>query len=167
MLPAPDTLLPIAEVSKSYGIQGEIIISFRESVGLENDRPVFLLFEGLPVPFFITGIQRKGNRKAVMKLEGIDTLEDAEEITGKAVLIRPEDYGLEDEEDEESLVGFTLYDDKGRRIGIIDRIHDFSGNICLETEGSDILIPFHEDLLISISAENREIILNISEGLLP
>ena len=48
MLPAPDTLLPIAEVSKSYGIQGEIIISFRESVDLENDRPVFLLFEGQP-----------------------------------------------------------------------------------------------------------------------
>ena len=51
---APSDFLRIARVLKSYGNEGEILVGFRE-LGPEDlnlKEPVFIMFDGLPVPFF-------------------------------------------------------------------------------------------------------------------
>jgi ribosomal 30S subunit maturation factor RimM len=55
MFPAPDTLLQIAQVQKSYGTEGEVIINFSAEAYdyFDEKRPVFLFFDGLPVPFLL------------------------------------------------------------------------------------------------------------------
>ena len=90
MLPAEDTLLPVGRIIKSYGTEGEVMIAFQEGIAdlLKRDEPVWLFYDGLPVPFYITSIQPKGPRKAVVRLEDIDTLADAEEAAGKDIRLR-------------------------------------------------------------------------------
>ena len=102
-----------------------------------------LFYDGLPVPFYITSIQPKGPRKAVVRLEDIDTLADAEEAAGKDIRLDPADYPelsgtdahtiTEDGLTLEDLIGFSLQDQDGRRAGTIGDIQYFSGNICLES----------------------------------
>lgn len=80
MLPAEDTLLPVGRIVKSYGTEGEVMIAFQENIAdlLKKNEPVWLFYDGLPVPFYITSSQPKGPRKAIVRLEDIDSLSDAE-----------------------------------------------------------------------------------------
>ena len=172
MLPAEDTLLPAGRIVKSYGTEGEVMIAFQEGIAdlLKRDEPVWLFYDGLPVPFYITSIQ------AVVRLEDIDTLADAEEAAGKEVWLDPTDYPELSETDThiltedgltlEDLVGFALLDQDGRSAGTIADIQDYSGNICLELSGSGALVPFHDDLIIDIDIEKKTLTMSISEGLL-
>ncbi len=66
-------LLQIAQVLKSNGTEGEIILGFRDFGPEDIDllEPVFIYFDGLPVPFFIESFSKKGNSKAVVRLTGV------------------------------------------------------------------------------------------------
>ena len=178
MLPAEDTLLPVGRIVKSYGTEGVVMIAFQEGVTdlLKRNEPVWLFYDGLPVPFYIQSLQGKGPRKAIVRLEDIDTLADAEEAAGKEVWLDPTDYPELSETDThiltedgltlEDLVGFALLDQDGRSAGTIADIQDYSGNICLELSGSGALVPFHDDLIIDIDIEKKTLTMSISEGLL-
>lgn len=166
----PDTLLPVAQVLKSYGTDGEILISFFPEMPdeINLDEPIFLYYEGLSVPFFINSFVRKGSNRALLKLEDIESLDEAEEIVGRKIFLPEEQcYNTDSEDDEYSealtFVGHTLYNQEGKKIGIITSISNFSGNICLEI--GDSLFPFHKELIISSDTKNKRLTLTIAEGL--
>lgn len=169
---------PIARIVKSYGTEGDVMVSFQDGISdiLKTEEPVWLFYDGLPVPFYIQNIQFKGLRKAILHLEDIDTLADAEEASGMEVYIDTANYPelsdadahplTEDGLTLEDLTGFTLLNQDKRTVGVISDVMDFSGNICLEIEDSGSLIPYHDDLLLDIDPDSRSITLHISDGLL-
>lgn len=169
-MPLADNLTRIAKVLKSNGTAGEVIMSFPEwdPEEIKKNGPVFIFFDGLPVPFFIESIQPRGNVKAVVKLSGIDTFEDSEEIVGQAVYGDSGIYGSQDEESLDALVGWTVKDEKGLVVGEIVDYEDIPGNPCvwLETPDGEVMMPLHDDLIISADPHTFEIIMSIPEGLL-
>ena len=80
-------MLKIAQVLKSNGRDGELLISFfdiaPEDIDLEE--PVFIEFDGLPVPFYFESFQQRGNSRALVRLTGVHNLTDADELAGRAV----------------------------------------------------------------------------------
>ena len=49
-------LVEIAQVAKTYGLNGHLSLKFENNFSddlLDEEIPVFLLIEGLPVPFFV------------------------------------------------------------------------------------------------------------------
>jgi 16S rRNA processing protein RimM len=175
-----DNLLQIAQVLKSNGTDGELVMSFRniapEDINLEE--PVFIIFDGLPVPFYIESFAKRGNTKALVRLTDICSMEDVEEIAGKPVYIEaanlPE-MSLE-EDGYAALVGWMVLtpenaDDMDSDIYEVGEITDFidiPNNPCIEveTENGAIMIPLHEDLILSLDPEYQEIIMQIPAGLL-
>ena len=155
----------IAKVLKANGTDGAILIGCRdispEDISLEE--PVFVYFDGLPVPFFVNSLVRRGNSKAIVTLDGVTSLRDAEELVGQAVWA---DYfeGEEEEEGLDELVGWTL---KGA--GTIVDFVDIPANPCLEVEtanGTKVLVPFNEELVISADPETKELVMEIPAGLI-
>ncbi len=171
---ASTELLRIARVLKSYGTEGEFLMGFRdvdpEDVNLEE--PVFIYFDGLPVPFFIENFTLKGTSKALVRLTGIKSLADAEEIAGSDVFARRSSINDQEYDDEDltvdMLVGWTLLDEEGSEIGRISDFEDIPGNPCLyvETDKGTTMIPLHEDLIVSIDEVTLRISMRIPEGLL-
>jgi 16S rRNA processing protein RimM len=171
---ASSDFLRIARVLKSYGTEGEILVGFRE-IGPEDlnlKEPVFIMFDGLPVPFFIESFQPKGSSKALVRLTGLKNLDDAEEISGSDVFARRS--ALHDIYDEDEgltvnmLPGWTLLDEDGRKVGIISDYEPIPGNTCLyvETGSGTIMVPLHDDLIVDIDDENQLLRLQIPEGLI-
>ena len=160
-------LRQIAQVLKSNGTDGEVAISFRDIApeDISTEEPVFIYFDGLPVPFFIESFTRRGTGKALVRLTGIGNLADAEEIVGKAVYI-PDDPDT-GENGFSSIIGWSLYDSNHNEVGIISDFFDIPGNPCIEagTVSGTVLIPLHEDLVISIDEENKILTMTIPEGL--
>ena len=201
----------VAQVLKSNGTDGELVLSFREIApeDINLSEPVFIIFDGLPVPFFIESFAKRGNSKALVHLTDICSQEDVDEIAGKAVYVDDSqipEMSLE-EDGFAALVGWVLLTpkipdqvgDEDRIIGeipdqvgnddsivggdkkslpaltgnlyevgeIIDFI-DIPNNPCIEveTENGAVMIPLHEDLILSVDPEYQEIIMQIPAGLL-
>ena len=77
-------MLQVAQVLKSNGTDGELVLGFREIApeDINLQEPVFIIFDGLPVPFYIESFQKRGNTKALVRLTDICSQEDVEEIAG-------------------------------------------------------------------------------------
>lgn len=153
-------MLQIAKVLKSNGIDGDILIGIRniEIQDIDPKEPVFIYFDGLPVPFFITDIQQRGTSKAIVHLNDVTSLEDAEEIVGRDVFIE----GEWEEEEEFDFTGWTV-SDRGSVLGQVTGMEPIPGNLCLYV--GDIMIPFHEDFVLSIDESARTMDLDLPEGL--
>ena len=171
---APSDFLRIARVLKSYGTEGEILVGFRDRgpEDLNLKEPVFIMFDGLPVPFFIESLKEKGSTKALLRLTGIRNLEDAEEIAGSDILVGRSSLSGEDDGDEgisvEDLVAWTLADKDGETVGEITGFEPIPGNPCLyvEVDGETVMVPLHDDLIIDVDDENETISLDLPEGLI-
>lgn len=156
----------IAQVLKSNGTDGELLLSLvnvlPEDIDLQE--PVFIEMDGLPVPYFIESCTRRGASRLLVHLTGVRSLEDADELAGKDVFA---DYFEEDEE--EDLVGWTVLDEKGETVGKIADYEDIPGNLCIWVDTpakGQVLLPLHEDLIVSMDEESAEIRLRIPDGLL-
>ena len=167
----------IAQVLKSNGTDGELVMSFREIApeDINLQEPVFIVFDGLPVPFYIESFQKRGNTKALVRLTDIRSQEDVEEIAGKAVYVEDDqipDMTLEDD-GYAALVGWMVLtpaqdEDAVYEVGEIIEFFDIPNNPCIEveTENGAVMIPLHEDFILGLDPENQEIIMDIPEGLL-
>ena len=177
-----DNLQQIAQVLKSNGTDGELVLGFREIApeDINLNEPVFIVFDGLPVPFYIESFSKRGNTKALVRLTDICSMEDVEEIAGKAVYVEEEslpEMSLE-EDGYAALIGWLLLtpagediDDEDMEVEEVGEITDFidiPNNPCIEVETKNgaVMIPLHEDLILSVDPENLEIIMQIPAGLL-
>ena len=167
----------IAQVLKSNGTDGELVLGFREIApeDINLQEPVFIIFDGLPVPFYIESFQKRGNTKALVRLTDIRSQEDVDEIAGKAVYLEdgqiPE-MTLEDD-GYAALIGWMVLtpakeEDAVYEVGEITEFFDIPNNPCIEveTENGAVMIPLHEDFILGLDPENREIMMEIPEGLL-
>lgn len=159
-------MLAVAKIIKSFGTDGGLLLS--SSVDLESldfKEPVFITFDGLQVPFFILDFAPKGSR-AVVHLNDVHNLTDAEELVGRTVYA---DVELEDD-DELDFTGWVIFD-RGRRIGVCTGLEDIPGNPCLEvqvegsSESAGVLIPLHEDFIVEVDEDSRTLSLNLPDGL--
>jgi len=192
----------VAQVLKSNGTDGELVMGFREIApeDINLNEPVFIVFDGLPVPFFIESFTKRGNSKALVRLTDICSMEDVEEIAGKAVYVEADslpELSLE-EDGYAALVGWTVLvpeipdqvgDDEDKvigdemdaaepslpaltgnliEVGIITDFMDIPNNPCIEvdTENGAVILPLHEDLILSVDPEYQEIIMQIPAGLI-
>ena len=164
-----------AQIAKTYGNKGELLLRVEsdrfsellevcENTEKEIEEPVFIYFDGLPVPFFITSAHHRSNNAWVVCFSTIRDTVHAEEVVGrKLLLIAAEQDHLESLD---TLVGYSVVSEEGKRVGTISKVHEYPGNICLELKESGTLIPFHEDLVRSFDQKNRTIAMVIASGLI-
>ena len=156
----------IAQVLKSNGRDGELLLSFvgiaPEEIDLEE--PVFIEFDGLPVPFYFESFTPRGTSRAHVRLTGVHSLADADELAGAAVYADDDLY----EDEEEDLTGWTVLNADGTRAGTVSAHEDIPGNPCIwvETGHGEVLVPLHEDLVLEVDEEKHTLRMEIPEGLL-
>ena len=105
-------MLPIAKILKSDGTDGGVLVGLR-GIGTEeidSRKPVFIEFDGLPVPFFVLSVRKKGSARAVLYLNDVVCLKDAEELVGREICIE----GEAADEDDLDFTGWTLLN-RGKR----------------------------------------------------
>ena len=154
-------------ILKSYGTEGGVIVS-TASIPKDFDitEPVFIDFDELPVPFFIEEFRAHGSKKAFLKLEDVDSLQDAEELVGKDIF-----FSMEEDDEFADFAGLEVLDAiTSKKVGIVKEYVDIPSNPCLEVEiaasGEKVLIPCHDELIDRVDEKKGRIFLRIPEGLL-
>jgi 16S rRNA processing protein RimM len=126
-------------------------------------RRVFLFGDGTPAE-----VESVWNHQGrwVFKFRGIDTLSDAERLTGTEIRVpaaeraqlSPGEYYHSD------LIGCEVVERDGRSIGRVVDFQEAGGSGLLELE-SGLLIPFAKSICVEINPGERRIVVNLPEGL--
>jgi len=108
--------------------------------------------------------------KAIIKLEGIDSVDDAEKLRGKALEIHHSQLESlpEGQYYHFQLIGLEVWTTEGKRLGKVIKILSAQSNDNYVVSGKqgEILIPAIEDVVKSVDLESGRITIEAIEGLL-
>jgi 16S rRNA processing protein RimM len=158
----------IGRLGKAHGIRGEVSFLFDDDVfDRVNADYLILDIDGILVPFFMEEYRFKSDANALVKFDGIDTLERAKELTGCDVYFPRE---LSDEDSEHiswaEIIGYELVDSEtGTVAGTIASVDDSTINTLFELEDGR-LIPASEELIQAIDTKKHQIEIKLPEGIL-
>jgi 16S rRNA processing protein RimM len=160
----------LGHILKAYGFDGTVTVKIDEAfkTKIPEMESVFLEIDGRPVPFFISESEITGTEIIRLKFRGYDSFEKINEFTGCRVLLAKAGTGRRKGLNSSSLTGFTVFLPGNRLIGTVTDILENPGQILLILKSAnedEILIPFHEDLIISIDKKKQFIVMELPEGL--
>ena len=166
-----EDIFPIGQIIKPHGVNGEMSFNFTTDVFDSEDVAFFIMeLNGILVPFFIEEYRFKSNSTGLVKLNGVNSDDQAREYSGLTVFVS-KDY-LEKVEDTDIeldyFVGFQLVDKTKGSLGIVTEVDQTTENalFVIPTADDELLIPVGETYIDNIDHLKKIIYLNLPEGLL-
>lgn len=167
-----DDCIELGFLTKPHGIKGHLVmklanVSFDE---IEEMELVFVMVDGLPVPFFIEEFSERNNDAILIKLADIDSEPEARKYTesvvflDRNVLIHPR----QDQPNISIYKGFEVIDKQHGLIGLFESLLDYDQNPVMQIlkDRREILIPFNQEFLLEIDEEKHQIHVDCPDGLL-
>jgi 16S rRNA processing protein RimM len=154
-------LLPIGRVIKPHGIKGKMKVEYfgEDLHRFFFYREIFIEDEkGRPESYEILEASPHPPR-LILRLKGIEKIEDAMPLTGKMILVEKE--ALSELEEGEyywvDLLGIEVETQEGRRIGKVREIFSTEAHDIYVVEGKrgEILLPAIEEVVQSIDLRKR------------
>lgn len=161
----------IGLINKPHGVHGELLFTFDDDIfdRMEADY-IICMMDGILVPFFFESYRFRSDSTALIKLEGIDTEQQARRMTNVEVFF-PKEHAEELEDNELTwsyFVGFLIKDVNEGEIGKVIDVDDSTINTLFVVDHNDteVLIPAQEDFIVDLDREKRVITMQIPAGLL-
>lgn len=157
----------IGTLRKPHGVGGEINFSFETDVWDRVEAPYLVVrTDGILVPFFLEAYRFRSDDLALVKFEGLDTVEAVSELSGAEVYF-PRSLTPDNEEEEltlEYFKGFRIVDETAGEVGPITDVDATTANPLFIV--GDVLIPAQDAFIQSIDHEGRILHTQLPEGLL-
>lgn len=114
---------------------------------------------------------RYQKKQVLLKLKGIDTIEEAEKYREDYLKINrnKEEKLPEDTFYIVDLIGLDVYTENGEMLGKLDDVFSTGSNdvyVVKNSEGKQILLPAISDVIKNIDLKQKKIVVNLIEGLL-
>ena len=159
-------------VAKLHGFKGEVsfFLDVTDPSEYASLDVVYIDINNQLTPFFVESFQLKPRGFAAVKLEGVDSENDAKNILRKNLYLPvselPELTGTSFYDHE--VVGFTLVDQSFGEVGTIQQIIDLAVNplIQVDANGKEVIIPFVKGLIQQVDRVGKRLIVKAPEGLI-
>jgi 16S rRNA processing protein RimM len=167
-----ENLLLIGKVIRPHGLEGLLRIwSYAQSAeSFLNAGTVFIKSKQQGILEYKISSLKPHKNAFLMKLEGLNSLEDVEGYRGSEIFIRKASLRSKGEEEYFwfELIGLEVYLDSGRYIGTLkDILSTGSNDIYVVKDGeAEFLIPAIHEVIKKIDLNNKRIIITEIEGLL-
>ena len=162
----------LGKIVKKYSFKGEVLakLDTDEPDIYENLDAIFLELRNNLVPFFIEHSQLHKSELLRIKFEDVDAEADADAIM-KSGLYLPLDLLPKLKGDKfyfHEVIGFTIEDTNFGKVGVIKAINDSTAQALFEIdrEGTEVLIPMNDELIVKVDRENKTILVETPEGLI-
>jgi len=166
------SLTEIGRFQRTHALQGELNAILDYDCELLPDYPLFVVMDGIPVPFFAESVRSKGASAALVKLEGIDSVEEAAAFVNKPILMEEKslkDFYGDDFEVESDVIGYNLIDSRSGTIGEIADIDDSTENVLMTVvakDGAEYYIPAVDEWIVEIDDDAHTVTMTLPEGIL-
>ncbi|MCG8699538.1 MAG: ribosome maturation factor RimM [Bacteroidales bacterium] len=162
----------IGYISKPHGIKGHVVLRL-SNLGSENIMEMewgYLIFEGLPVPFFIEDWQERPPDSFLVKFEDVSSVDEALKIVDAEVYIDRKfvEINVDGKVDYKGFIGFQVVDKTVGEIGILEEIMEIQENPMMRIMNNkqEILIPLQDEFVIGYNVELKKIDVQVPAGLL-
>ncbi|MEQ8908618.1 MAG: ribosome maturation factor RimM [Vicingaceae bacterium] len=123
------------------------------------------------VPFFAENSSLQNNGHLRIKLEGVDSQEEAKRMVGKSLFLPIEELpSLEGNQFYfHEITGFEIEDQEFGIIGPVEKVLNFSTSNLFSIahpSGVEVLIPISDETILSVDRENKHILVKAPEGLI-
>ncbi|MBD7914086.1 16S rRNA processing protein RimM [Clostridium sp. Sa3CUN1] len=152
-------ILRVGKIVNTHGLKGEVkVIPLTDDPKRYNELE-FVLIDGIKRN--IEGCKYQKDR-VIVKVEGINSIEEAEKYKNKYMEI-PREYAVPLEEDTyyiADIIGCNVYDTEGKDLGkIYDVIQTKNNDVYWIRKPKELLIPVLLDIVTDIDVENKKIII--------
>ena len=149
----------VGQIVNTHGIKGEVkVMAFTDDVNNFKRYKKILVGDTWKD---ILGVKFQKDR-VILKLEGIDTMNDAETYKQKYLyVLREEEPELpEDTFYVSDLIGCTVYDTNDKNLGdIADVIQTKNNDVYWIKKPKELLIPVLRDIVLDVNIEDKKVII--------
>jgi len=167
-----DDFYYLGKILKTHGNKGQVLVHLDvdDPETYEKTESVYLDLHGERIPFFISRIELKHNRKAVIQFQDFDTLEDAESLQGLEMYLPITEltplkgnrfYFHE-------IIGFQVVDQNHGNIGIIDDILELPHQSLFQIRQGEkeILVPVVDEIIQKVDRRKKLLMIEAPPGLI-
>ena len=164
--------LEVGQIVNTFGIKGEVkVIPFTDDINrFDRLKNIYIKIKSDSKQYIIENVKYHKNM-VLLKLEGIDKVEDAENLRNAFIEIDRKDaiplnegtYFIAD------LIGLDVYTDNGELLGKVDDIYNTGSNdiyVIKNELGKQILLPGIKEVIKKVELEQGNIIVHLIKGLL-
>lgn len=161
----------IGYVSKTRGLKGEVQLFFEfddyEDLTLDI---IFIEVNKKLVPYFVDTIKLHNNSTAYATFEDVDHIDKAQVLVRKQLYLSNDKFPVRDPDDFRyiDLVGYLVIDEEHGELGSIVDVTEmpqqFIATVNMD-EGKQLMFPLSEDLILGIDQEQKQIEVDLPEGL--
>ena len=162
----------LGKIAKLHGYKGEVSLFLDVTNPEDYSRldALFIEMDGVLIHFFIETLKMKNKGFVAVKLQGVESENDAKKLLKKSVYLPDEILSDLDEGSfyDHEISGFKVIDQEKGEIGEIDTVIDLTSNPLLRIEFNEkeILIPIFEGLVQKVDRENKILYISAPEGLI-
>lgn len=173
-----DEIDEIGKFLKTHALKGELNAQLDIDAGfLHPGMPLIVERDGIFVPFFIESMRPKGHFASLIKLDGVDSGDDARDFVNQVIYARKSDVEeyLEEEEVQndglylDDMEGYTVIDaSTGVEVGRVMDIDCTTANVLFIVVGpeGEIFVPASPELIVSADMDSHTVHVMIPDGLI-
>jgi 16S rRNA processing protein RimM len=170
-----DETYQLGYLIKTHGLRGHLVAHFDvdDVAAYTKLKTVYLTLAGAPtklVEHQIEKVQPQSGNKVLIKLRGIERIEEAEPLRGSQLHL-PLAALPELEEDQfyfHDVIGFTVVDENLGVLGTVENFYELPQQdmLAMRYQGQEVLIPVVDELISHADHAKKEIYVNLPDGLL-
>jgi len=163
----------IGEIISTHGIKGEVkvkqITDFIERFHI-GETVYYKSNQDKLLPLIIDGF-RTTNKGLLIQFKGYSSINDVEHLLGMNLYIKEEQLTALEENEYyfHEIIGCNVKTTTGENLGIIDSILTPGANdvwVIKSRDGKEILIPYIEDVVKQVNIAEKEVTIELMEGLI-
>ena len=164
--------LEIGQIVNTSGLKGEVKVKpLTDDITRFDDlEKIYVQKANQLIEFKIQNVKYSKNMP-ILKLEGIDTIEEAEKYRNFYIKINREDAIKLDENSYfiVDIIGCDVYTEENMLLGKVTEVFQTGSNdvyAVKNTEGKEIFLPAISDVIKNVDIPNKKITINLLEGLI-
>jgi len=161
----------VGKLVATFGLKGELVLKHNlgKKTSLKGLAAVFIEERKESfIPWFVESTKIKTDEEIYLKLEGLNSREQAFKLTQKEVWLPEADFKkFSSKSSPINLLGFEIIEEEkplGKILEVIEQPHQL---LCrIEINGKEVLIPLHEETIIKLDKRKQQVIVELPPGLL-
>ena len=170
-----DETYQLGYIIKTHGLRGHVVAHFDvdDATAYQKLKTVYLALAATPtklVEHAVEKVQPQPGAKVLLKLRGIDRIEDAELLRGSGLHLPLTELPelAADQFYFHDVIGFTVVDENLGELGTVENFYELPQQdmLAMRYQGQEVLIPVVDELVSHADKEKKQIYVNLPDGLL-
>ena len=170
-----DECFELGYVIRTHGLKGQVVaqLDVDDAAAYDKLKTVYVALASAPAQLVAYPVERlsaQGGLKVLLKLKGIERIEEAEFLRSAKLWLPLSELPALDEDQFyfHDVIGFQVVDETNGPLGVVENFYEFPQQdvLAMRYQGQEVLIPVVDELVRHADMEARQLFVNLPEGLL-